>query len=347
MAALIRILIAAAAVFPVVEPSFIMSAYSADGGIILHYPPDNVVMEFGLVNISMSLPDGSADIIEVRNNNEKVAGIVPGPGFECFSVPIKPGVNKIQISVLRNGKKVYDKSLSVFRRSDLESKYREPPAGFRKDYFHMRDNVQCRECHVLEARESDKKPVNPESFIVQAFDEKAVISATSTCYSCHKEIASAPYVHGPVAVWSCVSCHDADSEPKYSVKKPDAEVCFGCHREQKNNWAAKKYTHGPVTIGKCAICHSPHSADYPFNLYKSTWDLCVNCHAEKGSGKHVLGDSFSTEGHPTRDRPDPLRNGKELSCASCHDPHASNYPHLWAFEVQTIFELCKKCHYDK
>jgi predicted CXXCH cytochrome family protein len=61
----------------------------------------------------------------------------------------------------------------------------------------------------------------------------------------------------------------------------------------------------------------------------------------------VLGDSFSTEGHPTRDRQDPVRIGKELTCSSCHNPHASNSPNLWAFDVQSTFELCVKCHYDK
>ena len=330
-----------------IDNFFILSTEAAEEQITLHYPPDNVTMEFGLLSISLGIPEGSADVITTSNNDKEIIRIIPDLKFECFSVPLELGLNKIQISVMKEGKQIYNTALSVFRRSDLEGHYKNPPSDYRKDYFHMKDRPECVECHELEPREHDKKPISPVSFLAESVDKKTVILSTSTCYSCHKQMASYPYVHGPVAVWSCLSCHDMDSAPIYSVKKPDTEVCFECHKEQKNDWESKKYTHGPVTIGNCTICHSPHASDYPFNLYKSTWNLCVNCHVEKGSGKHVLGDSFSTEGHPTRDRPDPVRIGKELSCASCHDPHASNYPHLWAFEVQTIFDMCKKCHYDK
>ncbi len=315
--------------------------------ITINYPPDKVIMEFGLLSVSLTVPAGSADKIQARVNDNEMINITPDQVYECFSVPLKLGINKIYITAIKDGNKIFDETLSVFLRSDLVGEFSNSPADFRKDYFHMKGRPRCAECHKLEPKEFDKTPVSPTSFVAEAFDRKTVIEATSTCYSCHKKIAASPYVHGPVVVWSCLSCHDKDSEPKYSVGKPDAEVCFGCHIEQKNEWTAQKYMHGPVTIGKCAICHSPHSAKYPFNLYKPTWDLCVNCHAEKGSGKHVLGDAFSSEGHPTKGRPDPLRIGKEMTCASCHNPHASNFPHLWAFEVNDMFELCRKCHFDK
>jgi predicted CXXCH cytochrome family protein len=315
--------------------------------VTLQYPPDHTVMEIDLLNISMQVPPDSADLIKAKVNDKEKVNIIPDNTYECFTVPLALGSNRIDITATKKGKHVFDVTLNAFRRSDLESDYMKIPAGFKKDNFHMGDTSRCTECHILEPRETDRKPVNPTSFIAEAFDKKTVIQATSTCYSCHKKLAAAPYVHGPVAVWSCLSCHDDKSTPKYAVKRPDTEVCFGCHNEQKTDWQAKKFTHGPVTLGKCTICHSPHASMYPFNLYKATWDLCVNCHVDKGSGNHVLGDSFSTEGHPTRDKPDPVRIGKELSCASCHNPHASNYPHLWAFEAQDMFDLCRKCHFDK
>ncbi len=315
--------------------------------VTLYYPPDKIVMEFDLLNISMEVPQASADLIIAKVNDKERTSIIPDKKYECFSVPLALGINRIDITASKDGKQVFNTTLNVFRRSDLVGNYMKTPAGFKKDYFHMGDNSRCSECHILEPKETDKKPVSPTSFIAETFDKKTVIQATSTCYSCHNKIASSPYVHGPVAVWSCLSCHDEKSDPKYSVKKPDSEVCFGCHIEQKTDWQSKKFTHGPVTLGKCAICHSPHSSEYPANLYKSTWDLCVTCHADRGSGRHVLGDAFSTEGHPTRDKPDPVRIGKQLSCASCHNPHASNFPHLWAFEVQDMFDLCRKCHFDK
>lgn len=324
-----------------------LPAYGLQDGVSLKYPPDKTVMEYGLMNISLYVPSGSADKIKANVNGEEAADITPKLEYVCFSISLKLGINSIDISALKGGDQVYNAALSVFRRSELEGEFIKVPAGYRKDNFHMGDRSECAECHRMQPTEYDKRPISPASFAATTFDKDTLIAATSTCYSCHKKITSLPYVHGPAAVWSCLSCHDSEAGIKYSVKKPDTEVCFGCHTEQKEEWGSKKVVHGPVTLGKCTICHSPHSAAYPFNLYKSRWDLCVNCHAEKGSGKHVLGDAFSTEGHPTRGKPDPIRIGKELSCSSCHQPHASNIQHLWAFEVSDMFELCTKCHSDK
>jgi len=315
--------------------------------VSVQYPPDKTVMEYDLLNISLEVSHNSADLIKAKVNGKDKAGIVPDTKYECFSVPLALGINRIDITATKKGKPVFDATINVFRRSDLAAEYMKIPAGYKKDNFHMGDNSRCSECHILEPRETDRKPVSPKSFIAEAFEKKTILQATSTCYSCHSKIAVAPHVHGPVAVWSCLSCHDEKADPKYAVKRPDTEVCYGCHIEQKTDWQSKKFIHGPVTLGKCTICHSPHASRYAFNLYKASWDLCVNCHTDRGSGKHVLGDSFSTEGHPTRGKPDPVRTGKELSCASCHNPHASNYPHLWAFEAQDMFDLCRKCHFDK
>jgi predicted CXXCH cytochrome family protein len=149
------------------------------------------------------------------------------------------------------------------------------------------------------------------------------------------------YVHGPVSVWACFSCHDLDSRPGYAVK---TGACYECHVEQKEEWSTKKHTHDPVKEGNCSICHNPHASNYPFNLVKHTWDLCVGCHTDSGTGMHIIADMFSREGHPTRDRPDPARTGKELTCSSCHNPHASDFPRLWAFGVESAFDLCQKCH---
>ncbi|MDH4027745.1 MAG: hypothetical protein OEU95_02795 [Nitrospirota bacterium] len=327
---------------------FIVMPASAEQGVLsLRYPPDRTVIEYDILDVSIGVDKGAVDLIKVNVNGRERASAVPDRDHECFSLPLDPGMNEITVSAFRNRKPLDRIIFSAFRRSEIESAYHKAPDGFMKKYFHMGDTAECSACHILESRESDEMPISPASFTARNFSKEAVISSTSTCYSCHKEITSRQYVHGPAAVWSCLSCHEKGSEPRYSVKKPDREICFKCHVEQRDDWSSKKVVHGPVNLGKCTICHSPHSANNPFNLFKPTWNLCTTCHAEKGSGQHVLGDSFSTGGHPTHGRPDPLRKGKELSCASCHEPHASNFLHLWAFDVQNLFELCKKCHYDK
>lgn len=76
------------------------------------------------------------------------------------------------------------------------------------------------------------------------------------------------------------------------MKTPDSDMCYECHLEEMKIWSSKKHIHGPVNLGKCTICHKPHASDYPFYLLKQSWDLCVACHADSATGKHVLGDCF-------------------------------------------------------
>ncbi len=324
---------------------------AADAGqeaVVLHTPPDRAVIEYDVLNISISIPEGAADLIRVSVDGTDRKEIIPDLNFECFSVKInKPGTSTVEVSAFKGEALVASFVRNIFRRSDLESEYRKPPRSFKTVRFHMNDHPECKKCHVLEISGYDKKPIRPGTFSSEKLSGEKVFAATSTCYSCHNNITKSPFVHGPASVWSCLSCHESNAPIKYSVKKPLKDVCYECHVDQKNEWGSKKYIHGPVNVGECTICHSPHSSDYAFNLYKSTWDLCVNCHAEKGTGLHVLGDAIFEKGHPTKGRKDPIRIGKELTCASCHNPHASNYPHLWAFEVDDLFELCKKCHFDK
>lgn len=305
----------------------------------VHFPPDKTVMEFGLLNAAVSVSDEFTGDIIVFVNGLKEKEITRGREMKCFTVPIQPGINEISI-VAREGKiEIERRSFSVFRRSDLLREFSKPPREFRKVYFHESKWKQCSGCHVMEPTEADKKPV-----ITRAPSGEASGKPASTCYSCHQAILSYSYVHGPVSVWACLSCHETDAVPCYSVKKPESKTCYTCHVEQQNEWTSKKYIHGPVNTGQCSICHNPHASDYPSFLGERTWNLCVTCHVDMGSGRHVLADAYSKKGHPTRDRPDPVRTGKELTCASCHNPHASDYPRLWAFGVESIFELCKKCH---
>ena len=315
--------------------------------IELHYPPDRTVTEYDILNLSLEVPEEAADLIMVAVDGTDRKKIIPDTKYECFSVRLKPGTSTVEVSAFKGEALVATFVRYVFRRSDLISEYRKPPRSYNKARFHMEDRPDCKECHVLEASGYDKKPISPSTFAAEELSSEKVFTATSTCYSCHNNILKSSFVHGPASVWSCLSCHDQNAETKFSVKQPLNDVCYDCHIEQKKDWNSKKYIHGPVNVGNCTICHSPHASDNAFNLFKSTWDLCVNCHAEKATGLHVLGDAFFEKGHPTKGRKDPVRIGKELTCASCHNPHASNYPHLWAFEVNDLFELCKKCHFDK
>jgi predicted CXXCH cytochrome family protein len=323
---------------------FSISAESEGNAITLLYPPDNTVREYDILGISVQLSKDAVDRLAVRVNGIEQTSIVPVIETECFVVFLKPGINIIELAAYKDGNVAALLKRHAYLRSDLIAEYRGIPVEFKRDYFHMEYRQECLKCHVLEPSIYDIKPISPAVFSANKFDSLTVLAATSTCYSCHKSMMSKAYAHGPASVWSCLSCHESDTIPEYSVRKPDTEMCYNCHVEQKNLWLSKKYTHGPVTIGKCTICHSPHASNNEFNLFKNAWDLCINCHAEKADGAHVIGDTTFKEGHPTRGRPDPLRVGKELTCASCHNPHASNSLHLWAFDVSDLFQLCSECH---
>lgn len=118
------------------------------------------------------------------------------------------------------------------------------------------------------------------------------------------------------------------------------EVCENCHP----GVLAGQYKHGPTDAGYCILCHDPHASPNPAWLRKPSWDLCVTCHAEKASGRHVIAGFVSSETHPTKDRRDPMRPGKRLTCTSCHQPHSAPSASLYSYDAKTRSELCGLCH---
>jgi len=139
-------------------------AESTQPVITVHYPADLAVMEFHLLSISLSLPEGSADLIEVEANSHIKASVVPHRNFACLSVPLEIGPNEIHISAKKEERIVDEVALDVFRRSDLVGNYEKPPAGFKKDYFHMQSHPLCGTFHhVLEPTEADKETIPIET----------------------------------------------------------------------------------------------------------------------------------------------------------------------------------------
>jgi predicted CXXCH cytochrome family protein len=324
----------------------LMTAGQSQGAISLNYPPNRSVFEFNLLSISLEIAQGSTDLIEVRVNDLKELSILPRRDFVCFSVPLEPGINKIKIMAKDGGRTVDEVSLEVFRRSDLVSKYSVPPPGFQKNYFHVEDQPRCAECHIMEPSEKDKRLVKIKDFNAEISKSNDVKPSDSTCYDCHRTMTAYPFVHAPVLVWSCLSCHNPRTVPKYGVQKPDTMLCFSCHQKQKDVWMSHKNLHAPVVTGKCAICHNPHASDAPFILIKPKWLLCLSCHVDKGNGKHIIAKYMAGDTHPTHGVKDPRTGGKELTCTSCHDAHASDSPFFITLKAETGMTLCKECHID-
>jgi predicted CXXCH cytochrome family protein len=152
-------------------------------------------------------------------------------------------------------------------------------------------------------------------------------------------------VHGPVAVWGCLVCHDPKAKPSpYATPVRVLDLCYGCHTDQRDYFFSAKYQHGPTSTGRCTICHNPHGSPNPYWLKRVPWDLCTSCHFEKATGRHVIAWGPGGDTHPTRGRPDPMRPERELACNSCHNPHAANSQYLWNFDARQHTELCQTCH---
>jgi predicted CXXCH cytochrome family protein len=177
------------------------------------------------------------------------------------------------------------------------------------------------------------------------------------CYNCHdpKKFRGKS---GHTNIGMCSGCHNPHSSDfNKLVKTTQPELCFSCHEKDK---FSKKYVHSIIATGGCTSCHSPHTTMYPSLLPSSVQELCITCHAAKNDGRHITslpgkkvhpikGIDPSTvkmiqAPHPDRpgviiEQRDPNAPGKEITCATCHDPHSSDYRKLF-----TQKNMCARCH---
>ena len=131
---------------------------------------------------------------------------------------------------------------------------------------------------------------------------------------------------------------DPKVPPKQSLTVKD--VCLKCHAQVLSGI----FKHGPAEAGYCNLCHDPHASSKRAWLIKSPWRLCTTCHTQHATGVHVVSGFADGGSHPTRKKPDPMRPGKQLSCASCHDPHSADSRELFTYNAKTRVEMCKLCH---
>ncbi len=149
-------------------------------------------------------------------------------------------------------------------------------------------------------------------------------SPQKTCVTeeCHADYSKKAYVHGPVGLGDCKSCHKPLDSNKhtYQFAREGKDLCEYCHLEQ----TAKKNVHEPLKTGDCAQCHDPHSSDNKFLiLEKTVAALCENC--------HQTGKVFEFPHGP-------VAVGE---CTVCHESHASDYSNLLTVDPS---ELCFSCH---
>ncbi|MHC4911899.1 MAG: cytochrome c3 family protein [Planctomycetota bacterium] len=157
---------------------------------------------------------------------------------------------------------------------------------------------------------------------VLAVEKPTTRQKTCVTEECHSDYSKKAYVHGPVGLGDCKSCHES-VEPKehtWQLVREGRDLCEYCHLEQ----TAKKNVHEPLKTGNCLECHDAHSSDNKFLIGEATVaGLCENCHKIGQDLKFLHG---------------PVAVGE---CTVCHTSHSSDYENLLTAEP---VELCFSCH---
>ncbi|MFC1523475.1 cytochrome c3 family protein [Thermodesulfobacteriota bacterium] len=166
------------------------------------------------------------------------------------------------------------------------------------------------------------------------------------CFTCHmnqRGWQSEAHVHGPVGTGDCTVCHNPHGD-KYKFQLWEAgekELCVACHRDKMPLIAAESpiFIHGILISMGCVPCHDPHATPYRFQLRKPLVDLCVGCHPQFVGMER----GHPVDKHPLRGEKDPLREGHEFNCTSCHNPHGTRYKYMLIGDLVGE-KVCVTCH---
>lgn len=239
------------------------------------------------------------------------------------------GKNSIQVDLFKGGQKIESATAEIYY-VPSDSSTQAPPE-FMPNTMHLPEKeVQCAPCHNM----------NPTPAQMNSNVEKE-----NPCFVCHKKMLTTKYVHGPAGTYSCGYCHSVKWNPKYAVPKQGAPLCYECHADMAEQMKKKKFIHGPIEAGMCQACHDSHGTQNEFQLIKPVNELCLSCHGHIRNQFHVV-RSTTGGGHPLSGKPDPLKkaSGKELSCISCHNPHAGNVRYYFIKDAEDRMALCQTCH---
>ena len=151
-------------------------------------------------------------VVDTSTGRHAVQGVSLKPGKNVISVR---GFNALPADTSNSGKGKSQKqnqpivashSITVFNR---EGYFGAIPEGYEPHFFHERDQEsECSGCHRLEVEQQDLNHAKRQDVL---------------CFACHREITRARNVHGPAAVWNCLSCHDHELYPvkyQFSASNP-------------------------------------------------------------------------------------------------------------------------------
>jgi predicted CXXCH cytochrome family protein len=237
----------------------------------------------------------------------------------------------------------------------LMAKFTHPPFA----------DKQCEVCHA---------PAKDGKVVLTQKDKKAL------CVTCHddqaKKIETAKVQHAGAA-GDCTDCHNPHAGSQPGLPKTNAvAICLDCHSDIAD-LKQKRVHHQPAFGEGCATCHDAHGNDNPRLLRTaSTNALCMECHGPEREPKKLeatheiaifnekvklpenyfsktpiipvrYGSGHPVDKHPVSDTFDPSNPKKvtnQLTCLSCHQPHASAKQGLLAKDQANDIAFCRSCH---
>lgn len=214
------------------------------------------------------------------------------------------------------------------------------------------DKMDCVICHGGHA--SDSKgllgPYGHAAFLEEKCDQchnpitadgdiTTRVSGTALCYNCHrKELLKLREhdVHLDDSKGSCGLCHSYHASKKKNMTAKESRVCLPCHGNTEKRTALmekalKSVRCVPVKNRKCFECHVPPHSLSPLYFREDSIGTCGGCHAQQHKVAHPVGDNVK----------DP-RNGRSVTCVTCHSMHNSKAGFMLYFDRKR--QLCIQCH---
>jgi DmsE family decaheme c-type cytochrome len=191
---------------------------------------------------------------------------------------------------------------------------------------HAGSSLGCEGCHGAGKEHSEH---DGDKTKIRDFKTIAPQESSAVCQTCHSAAGQKHWVgssHDSRGI-ACVQCHEphpTGAAPKALLRKPQMELCTGCHLQKKAQLL--RSGHMPMREGKlqCTSCHNPHGTpNDKMLLQASVQQNCYSCHAEKRG-------PFLWEHPPVRE-----------NCVNCHDAHGSINDKLLKVRIPL---LCQQCH---
>jgi DmsE family decaheme c-type cytochrome len=187
----------------------------------------------------------------------------------------------------------------------------------------------CEGCHGPGAAHVAGGGDKTKIFIFPEHSPKEINDRCLTCHASsveHMNATNSLHRQNEVSCTSCHSPHHAQTREALLVKA-QPELCYGCHLQQKPQFAMPFHHRVNEGLVQCSDCHNPHGTEAPKQVRTSAAQdaVCFKCHVDKHGPFVFEHEPIKTEG-----------------CSSCHVTHGSPNPHLLKFS--NVNMLCLQCH---